>query len=349
MNRRDMLKDDCARSIGNQIDRISELRNTHLLVTGGTGFVGSWVAEMISHLNDAYSFGIHLSLLAPHANDFPKYAPHLAQRKDITLLEGDVRNFSDISDNTDWIIHAAGTPDNRVHLSNPQKTMETIVLGTNNILQIASRKGCVKRVLVLSSGLVNGPQSWAHPPVHESVYEGIACDSLTSLYAECKRTAEMIATAYRSQFGLPVVIARPFTFVGPYQHLDRPWAINNFLHEALRGGPIRLQGNGSTVRSFMYGSDMAFWILRILLSGQLNTPYNVGSSVGCSLKELAEIVSKHAPTKPLIEMNTLPGGGSRISSWIPDVTRAVSDCDLQVNVDLEYAVAKTIAWHLAAE
>ncbi len=223
MSRYESLAEDCALSIGADADKLSALGNSRILITGGTGFVGSWIAEMIAFLNDRYRLGVHLTLFSPHASEFSERAPHLAERADISLLEGDVRNLSSVPVETDWILHAAGSPDSRIHLSNPIRTMETIVLGTHNVLQAASRIGSLKRVLVLSSGLVCGPQQWESAPLIESSYSGLDCNSLVNLYAESKRAAEMITTGYRSQSGIPVVTARPFTFVGPYQLLDRPW------------------------------------------------------------------------------------------------------------------------------
>lgn len=346
MSRYESLAEDCALSIGADADKLSALGNSRILITGGTGFVGSWIAEMIAFLNDRYRLGVHLTLFSPHASEFSERAPHLAERADISLLEGDVRNLSSVPVETDWILHAAGSPDSRIHLSNPIRTMETIVLGTHNVLQAASRIGSLKRVLVLSSGLVCGPQQWESAPLIESSYSGLDCNSLVNLYAESKRAAEMITTGYRSQSGIPVVTARPFTFVGPYQLLDRPWAINNFLAEALRGGPIRVQGNGTTVRSYMYGSDMAYWLLRLLVDGRIGTVYNVGSPQGISLRELAEMVAGHADSRPRIELNTLPGGEIRRSRWLPDVTRTQNDCGLQVRIPLDAAIRRTIAWHI---
>ena len=78
------------------------------------------------------------------------------------------------------------------------------------------------------------------------------------------RYAEAEAAAWRSVAKLPVVTARPFAFIGPYQGLDKPWAVNNFLRDALLCVPIRILGDADTVRSYMYPSDMAFWLLAIL-------------------------------------------------------------------------------------
>ena len=79
---------------------------------------------------------------------------------------------------------------------------------------------------------------------------------------------------------LPIVTVRPFAFLGPYQLLDRPWAANNFIRDSLLGGPIRIQGDGQSVRSYMYPADMALWLLTIFPRGSVGSVYNVGSPNG---------------------------------------------------------------------
>ena len=107
----------------------------------------SWLAEMAAYLNDCHGFNLKLSLLAPGASDFADRAPHLASRKDIALIAADVKSLIEVPRETDWIIHAAGSPDNRIHFSNPVKTFETIVLGTHSLLNAASRLSALHRVL----------------------------------------------------------------------------------------------------------------------------------------------------------------------------------------------------------
>jgi len=343
-NQPEALQSDCARSAGQDLRGLAPLRKGKILLTGGTGFVGTWLTEMIGFLNDRHNFQISLTLLSRHASSFPERAPHLASRADVNLVESDVRNVADLPSETEWIIHAAGNPDSRTHFSSPVRTMETIVLGTQTLLAAASRLTPLQKVLCLSSGLVYGPQHRDDAPLGEQAFSALNCNSLANLYPEAKRAAEMVTAAYRSQFGLPVLNARLFAFVGPYQLLDRPWAINNFFSDALRGGPIRVQGSGDTVRSYMYGSDLAYWLLRLLVSGKIGAAYNVGSPVGISLKDLAVKVAEHAPCRPLIDLNTLPAANIPCTRWLPDVTLAKTDCDLEVRIDLDHAICRTIEW-----
>jgi len=257
-NQYEALQEDCAGSLAADLTGLLPLRNAHLLVTGGTGFVGTWITQMVAYLNDCHQFGISLTLFAPNASEFSARAPHLACRPDLRLIDGDVRHLTDLPGETEWIIHAAASPDSRSHFSSPVRTMETIVSGTQALLNAASRLTPLQKIVNLSSGLVHGPQRWDDAPLSGALFSGFDCGHLPFLYAESKRAAEMVAAAYRSQLGLPVLSARLFAFTGPYQRLDRPWAINNFLRDALRGGSIRVQGNGETVRSYMYGSDLAY-------------------------------------------------------------------------------------------
>ena len=129
--------------------------------------------------------------------------------------------------------------------------------------------------------------------------------------------------------------------------LDRPWAVNNFLSDALRGGPIRVQGNGDTVRSYMYGSDLADWLLRLMVNGKVGAAYNVGSPTGVSLRDLAVRIAECCPNRPGIELNTLPMASLVSTEWLPDVSLARADCGLQVRTSLGQAIHRTVAWHSA--
>ena len=168
---------------------------------------------------------------------------------------------------------------------------------------------------------------------------------LGSIYPEAKRLAETICTAYRNQHRLPIVNVRPFAFIGPYQLLDRPWAINNFIRDSLRGGPIRILGDGKTVRSYMYPSDMALWILTILTKGSNGASYNIGSPYGVTLKELAEIIADNFSNSPEIILNFSNNKNFKTTKFVPDVSLAQKELGLKLNVDLSKAIERTIQWN----
>src|SRR5471032_2101953 len=97
------------------------LARQHLAVTGGTGFLGTWIAELVAALNDEYGLGITLALYARNVAEWRQKCPHLAARADIRLHSQDVRSSFEFARNTSYVIHAAGIPNNRVHASDPQR------------------------------------------------------------------------------------------------------------------------------------------------------------------------------------------------------------------------------------
>lgn len=339
-----LVRQDCAR-VAVDISKLEALRGEHLLITGGTGFMGIWLTELLTYLNDQYGFGVQLSLLSRDPNAFRDKAPHLALRPDVSLIQQDVRNVVDLPKEVGWIIHAAGNPDNRQHASDPIQVMRVIVYGTASVLEAATRLPNLKKFLNISSGLIYGQQPIDLDCIPENFFGGIDCASVNTAYIEAKRFGETLCATYRNQHRLPIVIARPFAFMGPYQLLDRPWAINNFINDSLRGGPIRIQGDGETVRSYMYASDMAWWLLSILVQGVVEKNYNVGSQKGITLTDVAEKVANNFSIHPKV----IIGGGSdsnlRRSKFVPDVSLSINTLNLKITVDLETAIRRTILWN----
>jgi dTDP-glucose 4,6-dehydratase len=343
-----LIQEDCANVTKNSTHLLDELRNECILVTGGTGFIGTWLAELISFLNDHYAFNTKLILLASRPNKFFSKAPHLSNRDDISFLEKDIRTIVDIPHNVTWIIHAAANPDNRLHASDPLHTTHVIVNGTDRILEACTRLPELKKFLHVSSGLIYGAQPWDIPAIPEHFPGSLDCTSFSSAYAEAKRMSEMICTVYRNQHRLPIVTVRPFAFIGPYQQLDRPWAVNNFIRDSLLGGTIRILGDGETVRSYMYPSDMSWWILNILVRGNIGRTYNIGSPFGITLKELAGKIADHYPIKPKIILNT-SDKRMRRSIFVPDVTHAQKTLMLDLQVNLDEAIKRTLTWFREAQ
>ncbi|MDD5367635.1 MAG: NAD-dependent epimerase/dehydratase family protein [Anaerolineaceae bacterium] len=324
---------------------LETLRGERILITGGTGFVGIWLAELVTYLNDRDRLGVRLLLLSSRAYSFREKAPHLASRSDIELIEQDVRHLVGLPNDVGFVIHAAGNPDNRLHASDPLQVIRVISQGTASVLEAATRLPGLKKFLNISSGLIYGRQPLDLDGIPESFTGGIDCASVNSAYIEAKRFGEMLCATYRNQYRMPIVTARPFAFLGPYQCLDRPWAINNFIRDSLQGGPIRIQGDGETVRSYMYASDMAWWLLRILGQGATGKNYNVGSPRGITLAELAEKISGNFPIRPKVLVGTGMDRNLHNSKFVPDVSMAKIDLGLGLSVDLDLAIQRTIKWN----
>lgn len=126
--------------------------------------------------------------------------------------------------------------------------------------------------------------------------------------------------------------------------MEANWAINSFIRDALSGSPIRVNGDGRTVRSYLYASDLAFWLLRILTGSESGAVFNVGSDEGINLEFLARIVSENFNPKPEIRLKTAAGVIPN-SRMVPDVSAATRVLGLTRSVSLSAAIERTIEWN----
>jgi len=137
---------------------------------------------------------------------------------------------------------------------------------------------------------------------------------------------------------------RPFSFVGPYQSTDAPWAVNNFIQDAVAKRPIRIQGDGTAVRSYMYGADMAWWLLNMLLRGEPGRSYNLGSSKPVTLKELAGRIA-HLTNDRVEIHHTRALLKSKPSVFVPSTELAQAELGLTLRFGLDEALLRSIQWY----
>ena len=337
------IRRDCLIASNIQPEVRSKLSKQHISITGGTGFLGTWLAEMVATINDEYHLGISLDLYARNVSEWCNKNTHLSKRSDITVRSQDVRSQFNFERHTNFVVHAAGIPNNRVQSSDPLRVHQTTIQGLKNSLDAASQLDNLIRFINISSGLVNG-QPMREGALREVEYFSAPCGQLHNVYSEAKRSAEALATIYRSQFRMPISTVRPFTFAGPYQELDRPWAFNNFLKDFLTGSAVRINGDGNAVRSYMYGSDAAWWVMAALVNGSNGETYNLGGGTPVTHLELIKLMLEVADRKPKILLNHVPSKLIRFDSWYPDLTYSQNSLGVHQTCTLEQIVEKTWRW-----
>lgn len=319
------------------------LREARLFLTGGTGFFGCWLLETALWANDRLELGVEIVALTRDPAAFARKAPHLAADPALTLWAGDVREFAFPEGRFTHVVHAATDSNTAKIVAEPLQTLETIVQGTRRVLDFAVTVGA-KRVLLTSSGAVYGRQ----PPELTHIGEDFAgapdvLDAAAS-YGEGKRVAEMLGAAYARQHGLGVVLTRPFAFLGPYLPLGGHYAVGNFLGNGLRGEPLKIGGDGTPLRSYLYASDLAVWLWTLLLRGQSLRPYNIGSEEALSIEDLArQVAAKFGGLPVEIARASVPGLASE--QYVPSTARAQTELGLRQTVSLDEALDKTIRWH----
>ncbi len=300
----------------------SALEGKRIFITGGTGTFGKWLIHELKNI------ACKLVLLTRDAPLFLKSFPEFDVEK-ITFIEGDVRDFNYPKGYFDYIIHAA-TPVVSDSLCDDD-LMAIIVAGTTRVIDFAAHVGC-KRMLYVSSGAVYGKQ----PPELEQIPESFPCNPI-SAYGKGKLIAENLCLSS----GVNCVIARCFAFVGPSMPLNAHLAIGNFIGSCLKNESIEIEGDGTPLRSYMYASDLAEWLMVVLLMGNEGEVYNVGSDVAISILDLALEVRHVLSTKNLINVRNAVSSGQVIERYVPSNRKAIESLGLQMKFDLACSIRST--------
>jgi UDP-glucuronate decarboxylase len=217
--------------------------------------------------------------------------------------------------------------------------LDQIVSGTRNTLGFAV-KARATRFFLTSSGAVYCEKPEHLPPIAES-YHG-APDSLntSNVYGLAKRHAELLCALYAEQFGKRVNIARCCAFVGPYLPLNAHFAIGSFIKNALTNNPIVINGNGTSIRAYLFQDDLVEWLLEKLIRGMDGKAYNVGSDASISKKYLPYLIQRTlSPDIPVI-IKGKTVSTARVS-YIPHIGKIQSDLGVKINVKLEKSIELT--------
>ena len=315
----------------------------NLLLTGGTGFFGK---ALLRHWQAAPAPPC-VTVLSRNPDGFLAQNPEFTALPWLRFHAGDILNPASLPAHASFthLLHAAADS-----TLGPQRTplerYTQIHDGTRHLLDYAVAQG-IPRFLLASSGGVYGtqPQGMAHIPED---YHGMP-DPLDArnAYSVAKRCAEHLCALYAEQHGIQIVIARCFAFVGRDLPLDVHFAIGNFIRDALAGGPITVQGDGTPVRSYMDQRDLACWLEALLQHGRAGQAYNVGSDEAIDIAALARRVRDLlAPGQPVRITATAPAQGQR-QRYVPSIAKARAELGLELRHTLDDAV-REVARHAGA-
>jgi nucleoside-diphosphate-sugar epimerase len=329
-----LASSDLADVMGQVGDAWLELANAKLLMTGCTGFFGAWLVESLLRATKTLGLCTKITLLTRNPGSFERRMPHVANDPAIALEKGDL-GHGPLPDDFTHLIHGAATTQGPP----VEDQLNALVEGTHRLLNTAIRVKA-KRVLFISSGAVYGIQ----PPELERIPE----DHIGNLpsgasYGRSKWQSEALCTRFHQEQNLPVSVARCFAFLAPKLPLNAHFAAGNFLGNALKGEPILVTGDGTPVRSYLYGTDLAAWLWTIFLRGQAGRAYNVGSEHAVTIAQLAQEVAKVARQRVDIVNPTICA--ERAPRYVPSTRRARIELGLHQTVDLAEAIRRTLRWH----
>jgi dTDP-glucose 4,6-dehydratase len=255
-------------------------------------------------------------VLTRHPEQFPFTHP------DLQLLAGDVRTFDFPDGDFPYLIHAA----------TPASTDDLDRGATRRILEFARTHG-TKRLLFTSSGAVYGRQPPGMTHIPED-YRGAP----DTPYGQAKQAAESLFA------GRDAVIARLFAFSGPELPLNENFAIGNFVRDVLAGGPVRIEGDGTPYRSYLYAADLAIWLWTLLVRGESGRAYNVGSAHAVTIADLARTVAAVTVQETPVEIAQTPLPGAGAQRYVPSVERAERELGLRPIIPLEDGIRRMYEW-----
>lgn len=321
--------------IANKLARdFAFFKNKKIFLTGGTGFFGKWILEAFLFLNNQHSLNISVSILSRTPDKFKMLHPHIVEHDNFFFIKGDIKNFQDHTECYDLIIHAATDATSGRNKSETEQMRSSIMDGTRRICEFAIKVNC-KRILYTSSGAAYGPQPENISHIPETFVNNPFFND-NDAYASAKLESEKYLIANSP---CDVVIARCFSFAGPYLPLTGSYAFGNFIYDFLNHKNITMNGDGSAVRSYLYAADLVIWLLRILSSGRVNHIYNVGSDVDLTIGDLACKIGGKDYNSEKLNINILGG------RYVPSIKKAKEELDLQCYTSLNSAIEKTLRFY----
>ena len=256
------------------------------LITGGAGFIGSHLSELL------LDRGVEVFVLADLSTGSERNVAHLRDHPGFHLVVDSVLKSSVVNElvhRCDVVFHLAAAVGVRLIVEEPVHTLVTNIQGTENVLDHCNRFG--KRVLIASTSEVYGDRREPEALAEESRRVYGPTTARRWAYAESKALDEFLALAYHQERGLDCVIVRLFNTVGPRQSGQYGMVIPRFVTAALSGRALEIHGDGTQTRCFCHVQDTILALAGLMdardISGEI---FNVGSTERVTINELAQRV-----------------------------------------------------------
>ena len=302
-----------------------------ILVTGGSGFLGSHLCERLLERGD------EVLCLDNFFTGTKENIAHLMGNPYFELIRHDVTFPLYLE--VDEIFNLA-CPASPIHYQfDPVQTTKTSVHGAINMLGLAKRTKA--KIFQASTSEVYGDPE-VHPQV-ESYRGAVNPIGPRACYDEGKRCAETLFFDYHRQHGLNIRVARIFNTYGPRMHPNDGRVVSNFVIQALKNEPITIYGDGSQTRSFCYVDDLISGFIKLMdAPDDVTGPVNLGNPGEFTIKQLAEMVIEMIGSKSELTFMDLPQDDPL--QRCPDITLAKSKLDWEPTIPLQQGLEKTIAY-----
>jgi UDP-glucose 4-epimerase len=321
--------------------------NSRALITGGAGFVGSHLAEVLLER------GWWVEVIDDLSTGSITNIEHLKGHERFSYFIDTVMNkplTAELVDRADTIFHLAAAVGVRLIVEQPVRTIETNIKATELVLELARKKS--RKVLVASSSEVYGKNSSHAFSEDDDVVLG-PTSKVRWCYAASKMIDEFLALAYAREHGLPVTVLRLFNTIGPRQTGQYGMVVPRFVEQALKGLPITVYGDGTQRRSFTWVGDVVDAMIAVSQHpGAVGEVVNVGHSEEISIYDLAVLVRELTGSKSEIVLvpfeQAYEAGFEDMPRRLPDISKLERLIGYQPTLDLPQMLI-AIAEHIAAE
>lgn len=321
-----------------------KLSGNRIFLTGATGFFGIWLLSAFQYAFEKGRFSGSIVALSRNPHLFLHKFPQFQDLPFLHFHQGDILDFSFPEGNFDLVLHAATEASVQMNLEQPIRMFDVAANGTRRVLDFCLHSD-VKRFLLTSSGAVYGQQPAQITHIEETYVGSPNVLEANAAYGEGKRVAEMLTNFYQRHHGLSGIICRCYAFAGPYLPIDSHFAIGNFVRDFGKGGPIKVGGDGSPFRSYLYAADLVIWLLTCLVNGKPGEAYHVGSDEDLDIEQLAHKVANFGTQKLKVEIAQPRNPEKALLRYVPSVEKAKRELGLRVFTPLEKSIGKMVRFY----
>jgi nucleoside-diphosphate-sugar epimerase len=336
-----LFESDLDAIVRNSLQNLEALQSAKILIAGGSGFVGTWLAASLLRANENLNLELQLVVISRDRN---RAIARLNPRDGdpFRVIESSLESLNveseELQEGFTHVIHGGNSTSQIVGVAEADSYIEVAKRSMSNLLEVACATDRSPTFMHLSSGAVYGSDGRSRMAIGESV-EVDESNLFSDPYSYTKWSNELMVTQAANEGKIRGTNPRLFAFAGPHIPLDQHFALGNFMKDALRGREIALLGNPSTRRSYLYPTDLVEWLLAVLNQPSLDTVH-IGSEHAFEMHELVSIISKRFGDVPVSEGNpNIP-----LTHYVPETIHTRTTYGLTERVSLEEGIERWKNW-----
>ena len=335
-----IIYEDCKQIIND--NDVEKLREKSFFITGASGMIGSYVANVLKVLNDEYHMNIKIIL---NVRDEKKLNNELLNDKNVKVIKQDVSSPFNISEPIDYIVHAASPASPKIMKDYPFETNVANTVGTYNTLMLAKEKQ-VSGYLFISSREIYGEPIGVDDVFTEDGLLGQVNNLIPrNGYAEGKKAAENMCASMHEEYGINTKIIRLAHTYGPGMSIYDGRVQADFLKNVINNEDIIMKSDGSQVRTYTYIADAVNGLFKVLLSGS-KLVYNISDDMKISIKELAKVLVSLSENSKLVMQidNSNSKGNASFKNGILSNQRIKEELSWHPKYSVKEGFARTIEY-----